>query len=234
MLNFVQSTAQLPPNPTPNFELKEVVTPSSLTNGSSAAQFQFSLDDGGAGPDDDFNDLVVDIKTVADPSAQPDYILGTPQVDATAGLLDLTKIGQGGLELELDFDSYAALTNTLSFVKVAQDALTGQLTVGGVAAGAAGFLDKVRDNLIDFSVALGGEGNSGSANVTVKEAGFYAPVLTTGNGDVLTFGASGGSDGLAHLKVLGQNTFSFEDLLQSQNSDFDYNDFILKVQVGAV
>ena len=52
--------------------------------------------------------------------------------------------------------------------------------------------------------------------------------------NTLTFGASGGSDGLAHLKVLGQNIFSFEDSLQSQNSDFDYNDFILKVQVGAV
>jgi hypothetical protein len=157
-------------------------------------------------------------------------------VDATADLLDLTRIGQGGLNLGLDVDTYSALINTLSFVKVALDTLTGQLTVGGVAAGAAGFLDKVRDNLIDFRFALGGEGNSGSASLKLEQAdaGFYAPVLTTGNGDVLTFGASGGSDGLAHLKVLGQNLFTFEDLLAGQGSDFDYNDFILKVQVGAV
>ena len=59
-------------------------------------------------------------------------------------------------------------------------------------------------------------------------------MLITGNGDVLTFGASGGSDGFAHLKVLGQNLFSFEDLLAGQGTDWDYNDFILQAQVAAV
>ncbi|HYP03992.1 MAG TPA: hypothetical protein VER57_05520, partial [Cyanobium sp.] len=100
------------------------------------------------------------------------------------------------------------------------------------ASAGESFLEEVRDNLVDFSYTLGGEGASGSVFWDPAEAGFYAPVLISGNGDLLTFGASGGSDGLPHLKVLGQNSFGFEDVLAFQGADWDFNDFLLTAQVA--
>jgi len=46
---------------------------------------------------------------------------------------------------------------------------------------------------------------------------------------VFTFGATD-SNGQQHMKVLGDNTFGFENLLKSQGSDRDFND--LRVQVA--
>jgi hypothetical protein len=50
--------------------------------------------------------------------------------------------------------------------------------------------------------------------------------------NTLTIWASRGSDDNTHLKVLGQNSFSFEDLLASQGSDWDFNDLQLTAQVA--
>ena len=62
-------------------------------------------------------------------------------------------------------------------------------------------------------------------------AGFYAPVIITQGGEVFTFGASTASDGHQHVKLLGTNTFGFEDLLASQGSDWDFNDTKIRVSV---
>ena len=51
--------------------------------------------------------------------------------------------------------------------------------------------------------------------MTTADAGLYAAVLINPNGEVFTFGSSTGSDGRQHVKVLGDNTFGFEDLLAS-------------------
>lgn len=224
-LRFVLSTGPLLPNPTPSLMLEALPPPSPSPQGSS--RYQLRLEDGGAGGDADFNDLVVAIGVCSDPSQQSDYQIGLPQLDATAGLLDFTSINAEGLKLELRVNTNSALINTLHFVKVEQQLSTGVLVVDGVTAADANFLATVRENLIAFSFSLGGEGKTGSAILELdsSDAGFYAPVLITGDGNLLTIGAMGGMDGLAHLKVLGQNNFAFEDLLLSQDSDFDYNDF---------
>jgi hypothetical protein len=216
-LQFTQATGQL----------RTVVDPS-LTVAGTDPEILLNLDDGGA-PDADFNDLVVKIRSV-NFTPDPDYVIALPQINATAGLLDLTRFGETGLYLNIE--TYSAGVNTLSFVKVEVDPFTG-LSVSGVSASAgAGFLEAVRDNLVDFSYTLGGEGASGSVFWDPAEAGLYAPVLISANGDLFTFGATGGSDGLAHLKVLGQNSFGFEDLQASKGADWDFNDFLLTAQVA--
>jgi len=60
----------------------------------------------------------------------------------------------------------------------------------------------------------------------------YAPVMITHSGEVLTFGASTANDGRQHVKLLGTNTFEFEDLLASQGSDWDFNDTKIRVSVA--
>jgi hypothetical protein len=57
--------------------------------------------------------------------------------------------------------------------------------------------------------------------------------MITQGGEVLTFGASTASDGRQHVKLLGTNTFGFEDLLASQGSDWDFNDTKIRVSVSA-
>ena len=54
-------------------------------------------------------------------------------------------------------------------------------------------------------------------------------MLINPNGEVFTFGSSTGSDGRQHVKVLGDNTFGFEDLLDSESSDWDFNDLRVKI-----
>jgi hypothetical protein len=216
-LSFVQSTGERPP----------VLNPALQVEGTDPS-IRLGLDDGGGGQDADYNDLVLNIRSI-DFEPNPDHQISLPQVDATAGLLDLTQFG--GIDLALSVSTYSELSNTLRFVEVEVDPMTGLKTVGGIAEGSTGFLDAVTAHLESFSYTLGGEGNSGSTTWQDIDAGLYAPVLITGIGDVLTFGASGGSDGFAHLKVLGQNLFSFEDLLAGQGPDWDYNDFILSAQV---
>ncbi len=219
VLSFVQSTGELPPVPNPDLRVQ-----------GEDPQISLGLDDGGGGQDADFNDLVLNIRSL-DFEPTPDYQISLPQVDATAGLLDLTNVGEDGLNLNIL--THSGQENTLRFVAVDRDPITGALSVDDVAATAGqAFLDAVADNLTAFSFSFGGEGTSASTFWDPDAAGLYAPVLLTANGDLLTFGAFGASDGETHLKVLGQNSFAFEDLLSSQGTDWDFNDFILTAQVA--
>ena len=70
-------------------------------------------------------------------------------------------------------------------------------------------------------------------NLDSTAAGYYAPVMITQGGEVLTFGSTTASDGRQHVKLLGTNTFGFEDLLASQGSDWDFNDSKVRVSVLA-
>jgi hypothetical protein len=103
--------------------------------------------------------------------------------------------------------------------------------VGGVAWGdTAAFHAAVQANLDPSYVASGGRGDfHDSKNFTASKSGYYAPVLTTENGDTFVIGASANTDGRNHVRVYGQNTFGFEDLKASQNSDWDYNDLVMKI-----
>jgi hypothetical protein len=56
--------------------------------------------------------------------------------------------------------------------------------------------------------------------------------MITQGGEVLTFGATTASDGRQHVKLLGTNTFGFEDLLSSQGSDWDFNDTKIRLSIN--
>ena len=105
-------------------------------------------------------------------------------------------------------------------------------SVAGIAAGNSdNFRHAVRDHLTNFGSVITAGGMStrtASWNVTASEAGIFAAVIINPNGEVFTFGVTA-SDGRAHVNVIGDSTFGFEDLLASQNSDWDFNDFRVKV-----
>lgn len=121
--------------------------------------------------------------------------------------------------------------NTIHFVRMDLDAATGALSVAGVAYGNTdAFRQAVQDNWDPNFVASGGRGNF-NANVgwdVSTGTGYYTPVLLTESGDVFVVGTAN-VDGQSHIRMYGQNTFGFEDLRADLNSDFDYNDLVVRV-----
>ena len=150
-------------------------------------------------------------------------------------IIDCTTIPTSGAKLTLSILTDCGYINRLGLVKVA-DTITGYQVAGVAAANTDTFREAVRDNLINpggSAISAGGlTSRTITWDVTTADAGLYAAVLINPNGEVFTFGSSTGSDGRQHVKVLGDNTFGFEDLLASQGSDWDFND--LKVKVSFV
>ena len=222
-LRFLQSSGNNADLKTPNLRL-------TAENGS----FRLRLDDGGSN-DADFDDLDLRITgslTAKNPSG---IAMARLQRDSADALLDLTGIPSDGARLNFSLLTDSGFTNRFGLVKLDGDSITG-FSVAGVAAGNTdAFRTAVRDNLINpggSAINAGGKtSRTISWDVTAADAGTYAAVLINPNAQVFTFGATA-SDGQQHVKVLGDNTFGFEDLLYSQNSDWDFNDF--RVQVSFV
>jgi hypothetical protein len=156
--------------------------------------------------------------------------VAAPQSTAFDGLLQLEQ----GQVLQLQVSSDCFFENRLGFVRLNLDPVTGlpDYTVGsqGIIIGSPEFGDQI-DALIapGFRHTQSGRRVVTDLQWTVKEAGAYAPVLITPNGDVFSVGnnvdALGGEQ---NLRLLGRNQYGFEDLKGSL-SDWDWNDVVVAV-----
>lgn len=196
--------------------------------------FRLRLDDNGES-DRNYNDLELRITsslTASDPNA---VAMARLQRDSSDAILDLTGLPAAGATLNISILTNAAYTNRFGLVRLEGDAITGYSVAGVVAANTDAFRNAVRDNLINpggSPITAGGQtARTTSWDLTAADAGTYAAVLINPNGQVFTFGATG-SDGQQHVKVIGDNTFGFEDLLASQGSDWDFNDFRVQVSLA--
>jgi len=125
--------------------------------------------------------------------------------------------------------------NTIHFVQIDVDSSTGDWSVGGVAYGNTdAFRAAVQANWDPGVEASGGRGYfEQSVEWTVSAgSGFYAPVLATEDGDIFVIGDAN-VDGRNHIRMYNENTFGFEDLRADQDSDFDYNDMVVRLNVAA-
>lgn len=150
------------------------------------------------------------------------------QTNWTSGLLNLKRGDVLNLEIITDSDFH----NTMRFVKMDQDQTTALPlnSVSGIEIGHPNFVQTVKNHLVtEFAYTQGGQTENSSLTWRVAEDGIYAPVMITPKGSVFTFGASSAEDNRAHVMVLGQNQFGFEDLLASQHSDWDFNDVVMNV-----
>ena len=231
-LRFVQNSRNGLRNNTPNLRITAEATGGGNGGGSG---FQLQLDDGG-GKDQDFNDLQVRVSsrlTASDARANAMARLQTGSADA---LLDLTGIPASGARLTVSITADCANSNRLGFVKVDIDPITGVHSVAGIAAANS---DAFRSALVNNLINPGGNPIQVSGQTTLPTltweltaaaAGIYAPVLIGPNGQVFSYGSTTAADGQQHVKLLGSNSFGFEDLLSSQHSDWDFND--VRVQVA--
>ena len=182
---------------------------------------------------------MLDITSSITASSPANLAIARKQLSSSDTILDLTSIAATGIQLTLDISTDCGMRNRFGFVKL--DPVTGSTyQVAGVSQNdGAAFRSAVLSQFIDPYINSGkthGYNQSSQTitwDLTSSAAGYYAPVMITETGELLTFGASTASDGRHHVKLLGDNTFGFEDLLASQGSDWDFNDTKIKVSVLA-
>ena len=121
-------------------------------------------------------------------------------------------------------------------MKITSDEKLG-FTVNGIASTAGESFDQaIRDNLINpggSELLINGlSRRQVEWNLDQGEEGFYAPVFINQNtNDLFTFGATSAADNQIHVKNLGSNFFGYEDTLSSFNSDWDFNDITMLVEM---
>ncbi|MDZ8104056.1 MAG: DUF4114 domain-containing protein [Nostoc sp. DedQUE12a] len=190
----------------------------------------------------DFNALVVKIKQTNQALA-----LGTKLQSKFQGeMIDLRDVEQSVIA---EFNVYreAAYNNYVGFYQVIDE--NGGIDTNGdgvadILTGQAGYTQAaVRSRVagIDLSVS-----NQGSATYTgtFQPGGIFAPfIIVDGTPDTLLDNDSNNdpavyfpflganSDGSDHIRLLGNNTFGFEDL--PSGGDRDFNDLIVKVNLTA-
>ena len=207
-----------------------------LSISSTASGFSLGLDADRSGS---YTDLMLDISSAIAASSPASLAIARKQLASSDAILDLTGIAATGVTLTLDISTDCALRNRFGFVKL--DPLTGTTyQVNGVSQNdGAAFRSAILSQFLDPYQGTGTSHRNGQSRQSISwtvagsDAGYYAAVMITQGGEVLTFGASTASDGRQHVKLLGTNTFGFEDLLASQGSDWDFNDTKIRVSVSA-
>nr|MDZ8046688.1 beta-propeller fold lactonase family protein [Nostoc sp. DedQUE02] len=160
-------------------------------------------------------------------------------------LIDLRGVGQS---VKADFKVYreAALNNFVGFYQVADE--NGGIDTNGdgkadILVGQAGYAEAaVRGRVTDVDLTVSNQ-NSATSNSTFGTDSLFAPFIII-NGKVDKFldnnvnndpkiyfsflGAN--TDKTDHIRLLGNNTFGFEDL--ANGGDKDYNDMIVQVNLS--
>ena len=185
----------------------------------SGGSFTIGLDDQATGGDQDNDDVVINVSTTSQGA-----VLGTAS-QGQADVLNLAdQVGQN-VNVSYTISSDAAFTNTVGLYRI--DDLTG--SVGGVAAGDDGYAQAALNNAIgdEFSV-------DGQTTFNVTGSGLFGLyILQNGDANTPIFSIPNANLGQAdHTRLLGDNTFGFEDLLSNDpNFDGDFNDLVVSFDV---
>ncbi|MEH2229324.1 MAG: putative Ig domain-containing protein [Nostoc sp.] len=186
-----------------------------------------------------FQNLVVNIQ----PTNQ-EVSLGTGLQGKYQGeLIDLRSVTQS-VTAEFAVNREAAYNNFVGFYQVADE--NGGIDTNGdgtadILVGQAGYAEAaVRGRVAGIDLAVG---NQGTANYTgtFEPNSLFAPfIIVDGRPDAILNGNANknvyftflgaNSDKIDHIRLLGNNTFGFEDL--ANGGDKDYNDLIVQVNLS--
>ncbi|AOY81600.1 Ig-like domain-containing protein [Moorena producens JHB] len=174
--------------------------------------------------DQDFDDLMV---TVEDASALiPTVGIGSPQIQGQVELLDLTDV-TGTVTAEFVVSSQALFQNSFGFYQV--DDASGK--IGNLNPGDAGYAELAVSNQVDLASGISGGVLLAPfliANGTVEEFLTQNPTNQQGSGLNAYFSfLPANPDQFDHVRLLGDNRFSFEDTFGG--GDLDYDDLVVEV-----
>ncbi|MCC5650016.1 DUF4394 domain-containing protein [Nostoc sp. XA013] len=201
-----------------------------------ASNFTFGFEDSSNSGNNDFNDIVLDVKTVTQSASAGSALQGQSEV------LDLRSL-TGQVSTLFTVNREAAFDNFVGFYRVVDQ--NGGIDTNGdgtvdILPGGTGYAQAAVNNHItgiDLSVknqqtaTLPGQFVGGSifapfliANASVNE------VVNGQKLDQVYFAYLGAnSDQTDHIRLLGNNTFGFEDL--RGGGDKDFNDLIVRVTI---
>jgi Domain of unknown function (DUF4114) len=195
-----------------------------ITSVGGATRVAFEETNGGG--DQDFNDLVFQIQNAANPAP-----IGITQQSGRE-IFDLTAV-VGNTNATFTINRDAAFNNHVGFYRV-EDA-QGTIKVGNdlIKPGDSGYLQAAIQNRIAGVDLVGTNGQATTSTSTLQGGALYAPLLiansNTANAtfsNVYTAYRLGNADQADHIRLLGDNTFGFEDL--AGGGDRDFNDVIVK------
>ena len=187
--------------------------------------FKIQLEDGS---DDDYDDLIVELTPMPVSSRNEATSMAINQSDLNDSIIDFHSLANAEKTIEITLNSDSGFKNRFALVDLTMGN-NGSFTVDGLTSAAGDAFDQaVRDRLIN----PGGEviSTTGVDQQVIRwtlsslDAGYYAPVLINPSSNVFTYGTN-------NVKVLGANTFGFEDLLLSDLSDWDHNDLVVQFDV---
>ena len=186
--------------------------------------------------DKDYDDLLIKITTSEQPNDIIAFKLASEQDQINDPVLNMTDLNPGETKLRITLRSDCSDTNRIAFVKLTKNDDNG-FSVGGIAStDVNAFEEVVRDNLInpsDTKILMNGE-NTKQIEWALDQIdeGFYAPVFINQKTDALmTYGMANSLKGDHYIKNLGSNFFGYEDTLSEQNSDWDFNDITMLVEM---
>jgi autotransporter-associated beta strand protein len=181
------------------------------------------------------DDLILNLQLQSNPLNNQNLVASV-QGDRESELLDLSSFTGRDIQVNFTIKREAAFNDTVGFYKI-EDAQGTVVSIAGakIKPGEAGYQAAVVQNWIagiDLTVA---NGQTVSIDAVLRGGAIYAPFLIANaspsslNGDfsnVYTPYAVGNTDTTDHVRLLGDNTFGFEDLVGG--GDRDFNDVVLK------
>ncbi len=199
----------------------------------------------GSGKANDFNDLVVNVQSTNDK-----LVLGTGLQGGNQGEVIDLRDTKGQIKADFSVHREAAFNDEVYFYKIdSNDGQIGNLQANSVNS--ANYLQAALNNLMK-DVKTGANIKFATTNqhtqtgtITINGGTILAPMLVV-NGTLsqlldknsnhhpqVYFPYLGvNSDGVDHVRLLGNNTFAFEDL--PKGGDFDYNDVVVKMNFTAI
>jgi uncharacterized repeat protein (TIGR01451 family) len=210
---------------------------------SGTGNFTLAWEDGN-GNSTDFKDFVVSIQPTDIPLP-----LGANLQDQQEGeVLDLRSIDSSKtVQANFVVNREAAYNNFVGFYKIddSQGTITDPLTGISIKPGDIGYTEAAIKNRVAGIDLQAANQSTATINGAFQGGSIFAPfILVNGSPDQLLdtnqsndpavyfayLGAN--SDGIDHIRLLGNNTFGFEDL--PGGGDLDYNDVIIKANLSVI
>ncbi len=204
-------------------------------------KFELAWEDQIGGGDEDFNDLKLNLEITDAPA-----LLGT-NFSNPPELIDLREFAGETVDMTAQVFREAAFDNQVVFYRVdSADGIIGSFDPD--TASESDYLNQALNNLvtdINGDVIKLEADNQSTASFTAEVNGgsIFAPMIIvdgslenlqdddTSNNPTVYFPYIGAnSDTVDHMRLLGDNTFGFEDL--ANGGDMDYNDMIVKVELS--
>ena len=188
------------------------------------------------GGDRDFNDLVVEVEAVATPIP-----LGS-SLQSAREIIDLQSVNNQTVRATFSVQQDAGNKNHVSFYKIEDAQGTIIAKTGAVLKpGSAGYLEAAIQNRLTNVDLIGVNGQTIVSSSNIQGGAIYAPLLISNHkpdsanldfSNVYTAYSAANTDKIDHIRLLGDNTFGFEDF--KGGGDRDFNDTIVKANFTIV